>query len=109
MLWRLSGLGISQMPAGIDVYAYICQVCGSTYESWMKVSKYCSRACRDASMRTVLPGTCANCGVAVRKKKYCSHSCYAKSLEGCAPNNYRRISIKCSTCGGGFVWVPPPI
>lgn len=51
---------------------------------------------------------CQQCGqIFVKQRgtkgKYCSRSCYHKSLKGKTPHNYNPITVVCQTCGNNFV------
>lgn len=86
------------MRSVTDMYGYTCEMCSTAYESWMKISRFCSRDCRDASMRTIAPTTCATCSAPVRKKKYCSPQCYWDSLKGKESQRKNRITLPCEVC-----------
>lgn len=65
-----------------------CENCNEPFEYqewWNSPGRFCSRNCLFTSMRTHEETTCLTCGNIVRKKKYCSHDCYAKSLIGKRP------------------------
>lgn len=66
----------------------VCEGCNTTFfypKGSNHPGRFCSRKCFFDSMRTIPETTCLTCGKTVRKRKYCSPSCYWISLEGKTP------------------------
>lgn len=63
-------------------YPHTCIVCGTTYETSRKDSKYCSKRCSNKATRKQIPSTCSVCGkqfIATREGcTTCSNACKAK-------------------------------
>ena len=71
-----------------------CEQCRKDFEypdygNWP--GRFCSRKCLYNSMRVHAPTSCLTCGKEVRKRKYCSRDCYAKSLKGKRPVGLEKL------------------
>lgn len=81
---------------------HLCEYCKTQDARRMADRSVCSRSCLFASMRTVPETACAECGVTVRKKRFCSQSCYWKSLTGKSRPTNTQVSLTCLHCGSSF-------
>lgn len=77
-------------------YPHTCIVCGTTYETTRKDSKYCSKRCSNKATRKQIQSTCSACGkqfIATREGcTTCSNACKAKKTS--KSPSYRRAMRK---------------
>lgn len=87
-----------------------CAVCGTSYRSYKKDSRYCSSACQHESMRLPMR-MCSHCGEDYRPKRgdrtsYCSKKCHgaARTLSArMKPKPSKPVQVaECATCGQAF-------
>lgn len=83
----------------------VCEECRNTFEykkGWNSPGRFCSRQCLFNSMRTIAETNCLECGNIVRKKKYCSQTCYWDSLKGRPSKTNTQIEKICRYCQRSF-------
>jgi len=89
-----------------------CEVCGSEFKRRNARQRFCSTACRDASMQKRESLTCEHCGkqfslppweVARGRGKYCGQVCFHAAQEGTVRLSIRKRETRtCVVCGKPF-------
>lgn len=93
----------------------ICQQCSNEYlakgERKNRISKYCSRQCRDSARRTRVSLACRQCGKVFQRKAYlanrsiergpfCGFACYgAWQKDNLIGKGRKRVQVECHSCG----------